>query len=282
VTNDRNPIAQRTPTRAQAGLPEAGFVFCCFNNNFKIRSASFDIWMRLLHRIPGSVLWLLEDNPSSRQNLCAEAQARGVDPRRLVFAPRIAQADHLARHRLADLFLDTLPYNAHTTSTDALWVGLPVLTCTGTTLVGRVAGSLLLALGVPELVNRDAAGNTRRSPLQLATIATDFAACARRSSSSARRMRSSTPIAFAGTSNRPTWRRGKSVRQGQPPRPIVMRGARLAAASSKRPAVRGEIERKQHYRDDRARRSGPASREGRPARTAPASDSGRFALTVTA
>jgi protein O-GlcNAc transferase len=152
VTNDRNPIAQRTPTRAQAGLPEAGFVFCCFNNNFKIRSASFDIWMRLLHRIPGSVLWLLEDNPSSRQNLCAEAQARGVDPRRLVFAPRIAQADHLARHRLADLFLDTLPYNAHTTSTDALWVGLPVLTCTGTTLVGRVAGSLLLALGVPELV----------------------------------------------------------------------------------------------------------------------------------
>jgi protein O-GlcNAc transferase len=157
VTDDRNPIAERTPTRAEAGLPDEGFVFCCFNNSYKIRPALFEIWMRLLARLPGSVLWLLEDNRWSRQNLETEAKARGIDASRLVFAPRVGQPEHLARHRLADLFLDTLPYNAHTTSTDALWTGLPVVTCAGTTLVGRVAGSLLHALGIPELITSNLA-----------------------------------------------------------------------------------------------------------------------------
>jgi predicted O-linked N-acetylglucosamine transferase (SPINDLY family) len=127
-------------------------VFCCFNNNYKIRPQVFDLWMRLLGKLPGSVLWLLEDNRWSRENLRTEAKARGIDPQRLIFAPRVAQAEHLARHRLADLFLDTLPCNAHTTASDALWSGLPVLTCAGSTFAGRVAGSLLSAVDLGELI----------------------------------------------------------------------------------------------------------------------------------
>lgn len=145
-------IAELTPTRAQCGLPDAGFVFCCFNNSYKLTPAVFDVWMRLLAACPGGVLWLLDSNALMRENLRSEAQARGVDPDRLVFAPKTASADHLARHRLADLFLDTLPYNAHTTASDALWAGLPVLTCAGETFAGRVAASLLCAVGLPELV----------------------------------------------------------------------------------------------------------------------------------
>lgn len=152
VNDDRRRIAQRTPARAEAGLPERGFVFCCFNNNYKIRPQAFDIWMRLLGKLPGSVLWLLDDNPWARRNLRTEAHARGIDPQRLIFAPRVAPEEHLARHRLADLFLDTLPYNAHTTASDALWSGLPVLTCAGTAFAGRVAGSLLSAIGLRELI----------------------------------------------------------------------------------------------------------------------------------
>jgi len=152
VTDDRRRDAESPPTRSQAGLPPHGFVFCCFNNNFKITPAVFDVWMRLLGRLPGSVLWLLEDNPAARRNLCDESRRRGIDPSRLVFAPRAPQAEHLARQRLADLFLDTLPYNAHTTASDALWAGLPVVTCAGRTFAGRVAGSLLRAVGLPELV----------------------------------------------------------------------------------------------------------------------------------
>lgn len=152
VNDDRRRIAERTPTRAEVGLPPQGFVFCCFNNNFKIRPQVFDVWMRLLGRLPESVLWLLEDNPWSKHNLKMEAQLRGIDPQRLIFAPRVTPAEHLARHRLADLFLDTLPYNAHTTASDALWSGLPVLTCAGNTFAGRVAGSLLNAIGLRELV----------------------------------------------------------------------------------------------------------------------------------
>jgi len=113
--------------------------------------------MRLLRELHGSVLWLLEDNAGARVNLEREARARGVDPARLVFAPRLAHAGHLARHRLADLFLDTLPYNAHTGASDALWAGLPVLTCAGSTFAGRVAGSLLHAVGLPELATRSLA-----------------------------------------------------------------------------------------------------------------------------
>jgi len=152
VNDSKRRIAAGTSTRAQAGLPESGFVFCCFNNGFKITPALFGIWMRLLKSVEGSVLWLLEDNRAARTNLCREAAAQGVDPARIVFAARIGTDDHLARHRLADLFLDTLPYGAHTTASDALWAGLPLLTCLGTTFPGRVGASLLQALGLPELI----------------------------------------------------------------------------------------------------------------------------------
>ena len=145
-------IAEVTPTRAQCGLPEQGFVFCSFNNSYKLTPAFFDIWMRLLRVAPGSVLWLLESNNLVKDNLRHEARQRGVDPDRLIFSPKLPSPEHLARHRLADLFLDTLPYNAHTTASDALWAGLPVLTCVGDTFAGRVAGSLLNAVGLPELV----------------------------------------------------------------------------------------------------------------------------------
>jgi protein O-GlcNAc transferase len=145
-------ISEMIVARADAGLPQSGFVFCCFNNNYKIVPEMFDRWMRILGRVDGSVLWLLEDNAAAAVNLRAEAIARGIAPGRLVFAPRVALPDHLARHRLADLFLDTLPCNAHTTASDALWAGLPVLTCLGDTFAGRVAASLLRAIGLPELV----------------------------------------------------------------------------------------------------------------------------------
>jgi predicted O-linked N-acetylglucosamine transferase (SPINDLY family) len=152
VNDTKRKIAERTPARAEVGLPEQGFVFCCFNNSFKLTPRIFDIWMRLLSRIDNSVLWLLQGSATAESNLRREAQARDIDPSRLIFAPRMKLEKHLARHRLADLFLDTLPYNAHTTASDALWTGLPVVTCAGTTFAGRVAGSLLQAVGLPELV----------------------------------------------------------------------------------------------------------------------------------
>jgi predicted O-linked N-acetylglucosamine transferase (SPINDLY family) len=140
-------------SRADEGLPEQGFVFACFNNAYKLNPVMFDIWERLLRAVEGSVLWLSEPNRVAKENLLREAQARGIAPDRLVFARfKTAPEEHLARVRLADLFLDTLPYNAHTTASDALWVGLPVLTCTGGTFAGRVAASLLDALGLPEMV----------------------------------------------------------------------------------------------------------------------------------
>lgn len=151
--NDRQrQVGTRRWTRAECSLPDGGFVFCCFNNSYKLTPALFDVWMRLLGAVPGSVLWLLGDNPWVEANLRREAAARGVDPVRLVFAPRATPADHLARHALADLFLDTLPYNAHTTASDALWTGLPLITCAGRSFASRVAGSLLHAVDLPELV----------------------------------------------------------------------------------------------------------------------------------
>jgi len=129
------------PTRAEAGLPERGFVFCCFNNNYKILPTMFDVWMRLLKDVSRSVLWVLQDNAAAGENLRKEAQTRGVDPDRLVFALRVGAPEYRARCRLADLFLDTLPYNGHGTTSDMLWAGLPVLTCAGSTFAGRVAGS---------------------------------------------------------------------------------------------------------------------------------------------
>jgi predicted O-linked N-acetylglucosamine transferase (SPINDLY family) len=153
VNDSKRRIAELTPTRQGAGLPETGFVFCCFNNIWKITPDVFSVWMRLLHQVEGSVFWLSSTNETAIRNLRREAQNRGVDPSRLVFAQRLPlNEDHLARHRLADLFLDTLPYNAHTTASDALWAGLPVLTCLGETFAGRVAGSLLNAIGLPELI----------------------------------------------------------------------------------------------------------------------------------
>ena len=150
--DDKRAISDHTPLRAARGLPEDGFVFCCFNNAYKITPDFFDTWMRLLGAVPRSILWLLDDNPWEKKNLAREAAARGIAPERIVFAPKLPPPDHLARHRLADLFLDTLPYNAHTTASDALWAGLPLVTCVGRTFAGRVAGSLLRAIGLPELV----------------------------------------------------------------------------------------------------------------------------------
>jgi predicted O-linked N-acetylglucosamine transferase (SPINDLY family) len=128
-------------------------VFCCFNNSFKITPHVFDVWMRLLRAVEGGVLWLLATNASAPNNLRREAQSQGVSAERLIFAPIVPSSeDHLARHRLADLFLDTIPYNAHATASDALWAGVPVLTCSGATFASRVAGSLLTAVGLPELI----------------------------------------------------------------------------------------------------------------------------------
>jgi protein O-GlcNAc transferase len=152
VNDATRQISPQTFTRAECGLPEGGFVFCCFNNNYKILPQVFDRWMRIMRAIEGSVLWLLEDNAGAAANLRKEAAARGVAPERLVFAARMPLEQHLARHRLAGLFLDTLPYNAHTTASDALWAGLPVLTHIGETFAGRVAASLLNAVGLPELI----------------------------------------------------------------------------------------------------------------------------------
>ena len=146
-------IADHTPTRAECGLPEEGVVFCSFNHDYKIAPHVFAVWMNLLREVPGSVLWLMSRSPLSQENLRKEAAARGVEPDRLVFAQRVPRVeDHLARYRQADLFLDTHPYNAHTTCADALMAGLPVVTCMGGAFPSRVAGSLLHAAGIPELV----------------------------------------------------------------------------------------------------------------------------------
>jgi protein O-GlcNAc transferase len=149
----KRTISDRIFDRTEFGLPETGCVFCCFNNIYKFNPDVFYRWARILKAVEGSVLWLSATNPRTVTNLRKEIGARGVDPNRLVFADRLASsADHLARHRLADLFLDTLPYNAHTTASDALWAGLPVLTQIGETFAGRVAASLLNALGLTELI----------------------------------------------------------------------------------------------------------------------------------
>ena len=156
LPNDaKRPTAGRAPARGEAGLPDTGFVFCSFNASYKFRPLVFDVWMRLLLAVEGSVLWLRSGNSTVVDNLRREAAHRGVPPERLVFAPQVERIeDHLVRQGLADLFLDTLPYNAHATASDALWAGLPVLTCLGGALPGRVGASLLAAAGLPELVTR--------------------------------------------------------------------------------------------------------------------------------
>jgi len=157
VNDSRREIAPQLPSRRECGLPEQGFIFCSFNNSYKITPEMFGVWIELLQAVPDSVLWLLEGNRFVPANLRREAQQRGVAPERLVFAPRMPLPEHLARHRLADLFLDSYPVNAHTTASDALWAGCPVLTRSGETFVSRVAGSLLRSLDLPELITKSVA-----------------------------------------------------------------------------------------------------------------------------
>jgi len=153
ATDDKRLIAEHGPSRADERLPEQGLVFCCFNNSMKITPQLFDIWMRVLSATPGSVLWVRTAGPAMIDNLRREAHQRNVDPSRLVFADRVeTMALHLARYRLADLFLDTYPFCAQTTASDALWAGLPVVTCVGDYSMSRIGGSLLHALNLPELV----------------------------------------------------------------------------------------------------------------------------------
>jgi predicted O-linked N-acetylglucosamine transferase (SPINDLY family) len=172
----KRPISERTPSRTELGLPERAFVFCSFNSSYKITPATFDVWMRLLRQVEGSVLWLLARNEAVAGNLRSEASRRGIAPSRLVFAPMLPLDSHLARHAAADLFLDSLPCNAHTTASDALWAGLPVVTCAGRSFAARVAGSLLHAIGLEELVTESVAAYEAlalalaRDPARLADV----------------------------------------------------------------------------------------------------------------
>jgi protein O-GlcNAc transferase len=153
LINDPSRVIAQAPTRTDAGLPNEGFVFCCFNNPAKITARLFDLWTDILSEVDGSILWLSQLNAPAQTNLRAAAERRGIDPARIAFAPRCPKPeDHLARLSLADLFLDTLPYNAHTTAWDALFAGVPVLTCRGRSFPGRVAASLLQAVDLPELI----------------------------------------------------------------------------------------------------------------------------------
>ena len=150
--DEKRKIAETDTSRADFGLPENAFVLCCFNNNYKISPREFDIWMRILSRVEGSVLWLLKTNQWVEQNLSKEAEQRGINASRLVFADKLPHSEHLARHKHADLFIDTFNYNAHTTASDALWAGLPVVTKQGSQFAARVSASLLRAVGLPELI----------------------------------------------------------------------------------------------------------------------------------
>jgi protein O-GlcNAc transferase len=221
VGDNQRPIAAKTPTRVASGLPKDGFVFCCFNNNSKIGPVMFTVWMDLLKAIPKSVLWLRESNRFFSHNLRREAVARGVAPERLVFGPRAPVADHLARHRLADLFLDAFPFNAHATASDALWAGCPVLTLAGQTFVSRVTGSLLRTLGLPELITTSfeeysaMALRLARDPDMLAELRTRLAA-----------NRLTSPVFDAGPIVRNLEQAYRTMLEvhasGAPPRPITV------------------------------------------------------------
>ena len=164
----KRAVAEETPKRAECGLPAEGFVFASFNTCTKITPEIFDVWMRLLKAVPGSVLWQLAGDGVVRENLRREAAARGGDPARIVFAPAVPLDQHLARHRIADLFLDTRPWNAHVTASQALWMGLPIVTCAGRSFQCRVAGSLLTAIGLADLVT-ETLGDYEKLALALAT-----------------------------------------------------------------------------------------------------------------
>ena len=154
VRDSSQKISKKEFTRNELGLPKKGIVLCCFNQSYKITPKVFKIWIRLLKNIKGSVLWLLEDNPTATKNLKNEAELRGVKSERIIFAKRLPQPDHLARHKVAGLFIDTFPYTAHTTCSDALWSGLPVITRMGESFVSRVSASLLTAIGLSELITK--------------------------------------------------------------------------------------------------------------------------------
>ena len=176
ANDNKKKIADKVFTRQELGLPQSGFVFCCFNNSYKITPGMFDCWARILGDVNGSVLWMIADNQLAKQNLSKEFKARGLDPGRLVFAERMKLPEYLARYKSADLFLDTLPFNAGTTASDALWAGLPVLTCMGRSFAGRMAGSLLTAIDLPELITQSQveyealAIDLATNPRKLATI----------------------------------------------------------------------------------------------------------------
>jgi predicted O-linked N-acetylglucosamine transferase (SPINDLY family) len=152
ANENKRTVAPEVPSRRALGLPESGLVFCSFNNNFKVTAAAFDIWMRLLHAVPGSVLWMFASTPDAMANLRREAATRGISAERLVFAAQVPLAEHFGRHAHADLFLDTFYYTGHATTSDALWLGVPVITWVGESFSGRVSASLLRAVGLPELV----------------------------------------------------------------------------------------------------------------------------------
>lgn len=169
VNHSERPLPDHAPTRGECGLPDEGFVFCCFNNSFKLTPGLFDIWVRILRAVPGSVLWLAAHDTSVVRNLRSAAAARDIDPERLIFAQRKSKLEeHLVRYMAADLFLDTTPFNAHATASDALWYGVPVVTCRGKGFAGRVAASLLHTLGLPELITENLDDYERRI-LELAT-----------------------------------------------------------------------------------------------------------------
>jgi predicted O-linked N-acetylglucosamine transferase (SPINDLY family) len=173
--SDRQREVAPKPARSKYGLPEDAFVFCSFNNNHKFTREMFACWMRIVAAVPNSVLWLLADNDTARANMLACAAEHGVAPQRLIFAPRVSPAEYLARFQLADLMLDTFPFNAGTTASDALWMGLPIVTRAGRTYISRMAGSLLTAVGLPDLITEDLAGYERlaitlgRNPARVAS-----------------------------------------------------------------------------------------------------------------
>jgi predicted O-linked N-acetylglucosamine transferase (SPINDLY family) len=178
--NDARSVIGPVPSKDHVGLPPEGLVLCSFNASYKLTPSVFDVWMRLLREIPSSVMWLLGDREDARANLRGAAVSRGVDPERLVFAPRVPYAQHLGRLGLADLFLDTLPYNAGTTASDALRVGVPVLTCVGEAMASRMAGSLLRSLGLPQLITRNLEEYERQAleicqPERLAAVRAELA-----------------------------------------------------------------------------------------------------------
>jgi protein O-GlcNAc transferase len=214
--DSKRRISDYTPTRREAGLPETGFVFCSFVSGYKIVPPVFDSWMRLLAKVEGSVLWLLAGNADAIGNLRQSAQIRGIAPDRLLFAPRMKLEHHLARHRLADLFLDTLPINAHTTASDALWAGVPVVTRLGRSFAGRVAASLLNALGLPELITENL-DEYEALALQLAHSNDRLGAVRAKLAKTGTPIPSLTPTVSGGTSKAPSRRCRNAADGGSSP-----------------------------------------------------------------